>query len=230
MITIQGLEKRYKDGDQEIVALHLPYAEFDRGTQWAVVGPSGSGKSTLLHCLAGIIRADGGQIKTGEGILTDFDEDALQSWRSIEIGYIFQDFNLIDALTVKENIELGAYLSLGHYVSGYNKTEQFQERLQHLLETMDIVNLLNKRPSALSRGEQQRVAVARALINQPKIVFADEPSGNLDSKNAEELHELFFKLRDEFGQTFVIVTHNEELANMCDRRLVMADGLFQTEI
>ncbi len=107
MITIQGLEKRYKDGDQEIVALHLPYAEFDRGTQWAVVGPSGSGKSTLLHCLAGIIRADGGQIKTGEGILTDFDEDALQSWRSIEIGYIFQDFNLIDALTVKENIFAG---------------------------------------------------------------------------------------------------------------------------
>lgn len=224
MITIQGLEKRYKDGDQEIVALHLPYAEFDRGTQWAVVGPSGSGKSTLLHCLAGIIRADGGQIKTGEGILTDFDEDALQSWRSIEIAYIFQDFNLIDALTVKENIELGAYLSLGHYVSGYNKTEQFQERLQHLLETMDIVNLLNKRPSALSRGEQQRVAVARALIKEPSLVLADEPTASLDEENSRRVMDLLTSYCKQSNATLLVATHDPLTKSYCSNVITLTKG------
>ncbi len=224
MITIQGLEKRYKDGDQEIVALHLPYAEFDRGTQWAVVGPSGSGKSTLLHCLAGIICADGGQIKTGEGILTDFDEDALQSWRSIEIGYIFQDFNLIDALTVKENIELGAYLSLGHYVSGYNKTEQFQERLQHLLETMDIVNLLNKRPSALSRGEQQRVAVARALIKEPSLVLADEPTASLDEENSRRVMDLLTSYCKQSNATLLVATHDPLTKSYCSNVITLTKG------
>ena len=224
MITIQGLEKRYKDGDQEIVALHLPYAEFDRGTQWAVVGPSGSGKSTLLHCLAGIIRADGGQIKSGEGILTDFDEDALQSWRSIEIGYIFQDFNLIDALTVKENIELGAYLSLGHYVSGYNKTEQFQERLQHLLETMDIVNLLNKRPSALSRGEQQRVAVARALIKEPSLVLADEPTASLDEENSCRVMDLLTSYCKQSNATLLVATHDTLKKSYCSNVITLTKG------
>ena len=224
MITIQGLEKRYKDGDQEIVALHLPYAEFDRGTQWAVVGPSGSGKSTLLHCLAGIIRADGGQIKTGEGILTDFDEDALQSWRSIEIGYIFQDFNIIDALTVKENIELGAYLSLGHYVSGYNKTEQFQERLQHLLETMDIVNLLNKRPSALSRGEQQRVAVARALIKEPSLVLADEPTASLDEENSRRVMDLLTSYCKQSNATLLVATHDPLTKSYCSNVITLTKG------
>ena len=224
MITIQGLEKRYKDGDQEIVALHLPYAEFDRGTQWAVVGPSWSGKSTLLHCLAGIIRADGGQIKTGEGILTDFDEDALQSWRSIEIGYIFQDFNLIDALTVKENIELGAYLSLGHYVSGYNKTEQFQERLQHLLETMDIVNLLNKRPSALSRGEQQRVAVARALIKEPSLVLADEPTASLDEENSRRVMDLLTSYCKQSNATLLVATHDPLTKSYCSNVITLTKG------
>lgn len=224
MITIQGLEKRYKDGDQEIVALHLPYAEFDCGTQWAVVGPSGSGKSTLLHCLAGIIRADGGQIKTGEGILTDFDEDALQSWRSIEIGYIFQDFNLIDALTVKENIELGAYLSLGHYVSGYNKTEQFQERLQHLLETMDIVNLLNKRPSALSRGEQQRVAVARALIKEPSLVLADEPTASLDEENSCRVMDLLTSYCKQSNATLLVATHDPLTKSYCSNVITLTKG------
>lgn len=224
MITIQGLEKRYKDGDQEIVALHLPYAEFDRGTQWAVVGPSGSGKSTLLHCLAGIIRADGGQIKTGEGILTDFDEDALQSWRSIEIGYIFQDFNLIDALTVKENIELGAYLSLGHYVSGYNKTEQFQERLQHLLETMNIVNLLNKRPSALSRGEQQRVAVARALIKEPSLVLADEPTASLDEENSRRVMDLLTSYCKQSNATLLVATHDPLTKSYCSNVITLTKG------
>lgn len=224
MITIQGLEKRYKDGDQEIVALHLPYAEFDRGTQWAVVGPSGSGKSTLLHCLAGIIRADGGQIKTGEGILTDFDEDALQFWCSIEIGYIFQDFNLIDALTVKENIELGAYLSLGHYVSGYNKTEQFQERLQHLLETMDIVNLLNKRPSALSRGEQQRVAVARALIKEPSLVLADEPTASLDEENSCRVMDLLTSYCKQSNATLLVATHDPLTKSYCSNVITLTKG------
>ena len=224
MITIQGLEKRYKDGDQEIVALHLPYAEFDRGTQWAVVGPSGSGKSTLLHCLAGIIRADGGQIKTGEGILTDFDEDSLLSWRSIEIGYIFQDFNLIDALTVKENIELGAYLSLGHYVSGYNKTEQFQERLQHLLETMDIVNLLNKRPSALSRGEQQRVAVARALIKEPSLVLADEPTASLDEENSRRVMDLLTSYCKQSNATLLVATHDPLTKSYCSNVITLTKG------
>lgn len=224
MITIQGLEKRYKDGDQEIVALHLPYAEFDRGTQWAVVGPSGSGKSTLLHCLAGIIRADGGQIKTGEGILTDFDEDALQFWCSIEIGYIFQDFNLIDALTVKENIELGAYLSLGHYVSGYNKTEQFQERLQHLLETMDIVNLLNKKPSALSRGEQQRVAVARALIKEPSLVLADEPTASLDEENSRRVMDLLTSYCKQSNATLLVATHDPLTKSYCSNVITLTKG------
>lgn len=143
----------------------------------------------------------------------------LSKFRNENIGFIFQFHQLLPEFTAFENVCIPGYI-------GNNKKSQVHEKAIDLLKFLGLQNRLEHKPSQLSGGEQQRVAVARALINQPSVIFADEPSGNLDSKNAEELHQLFFQLRDEFGQTFVLVTHNEDLANMADRKLVMQDGRF----
>lgn len=193
--------------------------EVKRSEVVAIVGPSGAGKSTFLHILGTLDKPEEGQvIIEGVDVFTQRDKD-LARFRNEKIGFIFQFHNLLAEFTALENV------CMPGYISGQGDEKDIQNRAKELLEMLGLSGRMDHLPSQLSGGEQQRVAVARALLNKPAIVLADEPSGNLDSHNALDLHQLFFKLRDETGQTFVIVTHNEELAEMADRRLVMQDGL-----
>lgn len=184
----------------------------------AIVGASGAGKSTFLHILGTLDRPEEGQVFIeNTNVFTQKDKD-LARFRNEKIGFIFQFHNLLAEFTALENA------CMPGYIGGVLKEKDIVTRGKELLDLLGLTDRMHHLPSQLSGGEQQRVAVARALLNRPAIVLADEPSGNLDSHNALDLHQLFFKLRDEFGQTFVIVTHNEELAEMADRRLVMQDG------
>ncbi|WP_221390676.1 ABC transporter ATP-binding protein [Dyadobacter sp. NIV53] len=192
--------------------------EVKKGEVVAIVGPSGAGKSTFLHILGTLDRPEEGQVFIENiNVFTQKDKD-LAKFRNEKIGFIFQFHNLLAEFTALENA------CMPGYIGGMNEKD-ILSRGKELLDLLGLSHRFDHLPSQLSGGEQQRVAVARALLNKPAIVLADEPSGNLDSHNALDLHQLFFKLRDEFGQTFVIVTHNEELAEMADRRLVMQDGL-----
>lgn len=192
--------------------------EVEQGEVVAIVGASGAGKSTFLHILGTLDRPEEGQVFIQDvNVFTQKDKD-LARFRNEKIGFIFQFHNLLAEFTALENACMPAY------IGGKMKDKEIISRGKELLDLLGLSDRMNHLPSQLSGGEQQRVAVARALLNKPAIVLADEPSGNLDSHNALDLHQLFFKLRDEFGQTFVIVTHNEELAEMADRRLVMQDG------
>ncbi|SDG78983.1 lipoprotein-releasing system ATP-binding protein [Dyadobacter soli] len=193
--------------------------EVKKGEVVAIVGPSGAGKSTFLHILGTLDRPEQGEVFIeGINVFTQKDKD-LAKFRNEKIGFIFQFHNLLAEFTALENV------CMPGYISGNADEKDIQARAKELLELLGLAGRMDHLPSQLSGGEQQRVAVARALLNRPAIVLADEPSGNLDSHNALDLHQLFFKLRDETGQTFIIVTHNEELAEMADRRLVMQDGL-----
>ena len=193
--------------------------EVEKGEVVAIVGASGAGKSTFLHILGTLDRPDEGQVFIEDvNVFTQKDKD-LARFRNEKVGFIFQFHNLLAEFTALENA------CMPGYINGNMKEADILQRGKELLEMLGLSGRADHLPSQLSGGEQQRVAVARALLNKPSIVLADEPSGNLDSHNALELHQLFFKLRDEFGQTFVIVTHNEDLAEMADRRLVMQDGL-----
>jgi lipoprotein-releasing system ATP-binding protein len=183
----------------------------------SIVGASGAGKSTLLHILGTLDKADSGKIFLDKIELSQLDNKALAKVRNEKIGFIFQFHNLMAELTAKENICLPAWI-------GKKNKEETEKRAEVLLDALKISHRANHLPSELSGGEQQRVAVARALINSPKFVFADEPSGNLDTKNAEELHSLFFELRNTFGCSFVIVTHNPSLAERSDRTIELKDG------
>lgn len=185
----------------------------------AIVGPSGAGKSTFLHILGTLDRPEQGEVMIdGINVFTQKDKE-LARFRNEKIGFIFQFHNLLAEFTALENV------CMPGYINGNVNEKDIQDRAKELLHLLGLSSRIDHLPSQLSGGEQQRVAVARALLNRPAIVLADEPSGNLDSHNALDLHKLFFKLRDETGQTFIIVTHNEELAEMADRRLVMQDGL-----
>lgn len=193
--------------------------EVKKGEVVAIVGPSGAGKSTFLHILGTLDRPEQGEVFIeGINVFTQKDKD-LARFRNEKIGFIFQFHNLLAEFTALENV------CMPGYINGNVNEKDIQARAKELLELLGLGGRMDHLPSQLSGGEQQRVAVARALLNRPAIVLADEPSGNLDSHNALDLHQLFFKLRDETGQTFIIVTHNEELAEMADRRLVMQDGL-----
>ncbi|TLU94528.1 ABC transporter ATP-binding protein [Dyadobacter sediminis] len=193
--------------------------EVEKGEVVAIVGASGAGKSTFLHILGTLDRPEEGQVFIEDtNVFTQKDKD-LARFRNEKIGFIFQFHNLLAEFTALENA------CMPGYINGDMKEADILKRGKELLEMLGLSGRADHLPSQLSGGEQQRVAVARALLNKPSIVLADEPSGNLDSHNALELHQLFFKLRDEFGQTFIIVTHNEDLAEMADRRLVMQDGL-----
>ena len=192
--------------------------EIQRGEVVAIVGASGAGKSTLLHILGTLDRPDSGQVVINNTDVFALKDKDLATFRNLSIGFIFQFHNLLPEFTALENVCLPAF------ISGKNEESSIKKNAQQLLDRLGLSQRLNNLPSQLSGGEQQRVAVARALINNPALIFADEPSGNLDSKNAEELHQLFFRLRDELNQTFVIVTHNEQLANLSDRKLEMIDG------
>ncbi|MCB0517088.1 MAG: ABC transporter ATP-binding protein [Bacteroidetes bacterium] len=183
----------------------------------SIVGASGAGKSTLLHILGTLDRADSGTLHINQTAIQTMNEKKLAQFRNTTLGFVFQFHHLLPEFTALENIAIPAMLN--------NKSQkEAYARARELLNFLQLEQRENHKPNELSGGEQQRVAVARALVNQPKVVFADEPSGNLDSANAQALHQLFFKLREELGQTFVIVTHNEELATMADRCLQMKDG------
>lgn len=186
----------------------------------AIVGPSGAGKTTLLQILGTLDQpdtTDAFSLHINNASVTGLTDKQLSQFRNQHIGFIFQFHQLLPEFTALENVCIPAYIAK----KGKVETEK---RALELLDFLGLSHRASHKPNELSGGEQQRVAVARALINKPSVVFADEPSGNLDSNSAQKLHELFFELRDNFGQTFVIVTHNQELANMADRKLVMKDG------
>jgi lipoprotein-releasing system ATP-binding protein len=186
----------------------------------SIVGASGAGKTTLLQILGTLDIASAkeqSELKINEVSIINLTEKQLAKFRNETLGFIFQFHQLLPEFTALENVCLPAF------IKGVSKAEA-ERKAKELLAFLGLSDRSTHRPNELSGGEQQRVAVARALINKPKVIFADEPSGNLDSESAENLHNLFFKLRDEFGQTFVIVTHNTELANMADRKLTMVDG------
>jgi lipoprotein-releasing system ATP-binding protein len=217
-------KKIYKYYDQlqvlKGVDLHIK-----KGEIVSIVGSSGAGKTTLLQILGTLDKPNSSKtsedqvselIINGQNVLSMNDKE-LSKFRNLNLGFIFQFHQLLPEFTALENVCIPAFIA--------NKSKQETEiEAKKLLDYLGLSQRINHKPNELSGGEQQRVAVARALINKPSIIFADEPSGNLDTASAENLHQLFFKLRDEFGQTFVIVTHNEDLANMADRKLVMVDG------
>lgn len=184
----------------------------------SIVGASGAGKSTLLHILGTLDRPDGGKILYKGQDITRLRDRELSLFRNRNIGFVFQFHHLLPEFTALENVCIPAF------IAGMGKKEAERKALD-LLILLNLEERKEHKPSALSGGEQQRVAVARALINEPGIVFADEPTGNLDSAHSEELHKLFLKLRDELGQTFIVVTHNEMLAGMSDRKLTISDGI-----
>ncbi|HAH35533.1 MAG TPA: lipoprotein-releasing system ATP-binding protein LolD [Algoriphagus sp.] len=183
----------------------------------SIVGSSGAGKSTLLHILGTLDKPDQGTLSMNGKDLIAMKGEGLAQFRNQQIGFIFQFHNLLPEFTALENIQIPSF------IQGKNP-QQIEKKAGELAEILGISHRLDHKPSTLSGGEQQRVAVARALINSPEVVFADEPSGNLDTSNARALHELFFTLRKELGHSFVIVTHNEELAAMADRKVEMKDG------
>jgi lipoprotein-releasing system ATP-binding protein len=189
-----------------------------KGEIVSIVGSSGAGKSTLLHILGTLDKADKGTITLGEQKIDDLSGRKLAAFRNKNIGFVFQFHHLLPEFTALENVCIPAW------IAGTKKKEVIAMATQ-LLTTLGLKGLLENKPQQLSGGEQQRVAVARALINNPSIIMADEPTGNLDSANAKELHQLFIDLRNQFDQTFLIVTHNEELAQMSDRILQMKDGI-----
>lgn len=195
----------------------------NKGEIVSIVGASGAGKTTLLQIIGTLEKPTpfaGTELIIDEQSVLEMNDKELSKFRNLKLGFIFQFHQLLPEFTALENV------CIPTFIAGKSKTEAETEA-KKLLAYLGLSNRINHKPGELSGGEQQRVAVARALINKPAVIFADEPSGNLDTASAENLHELFFKLRDEFGQTFVIVTHNETLANMADRKLVMVDGLFE---
>lgn len=215
MLSATGINKKY--GELHIlkeVDLHINESEIV-----SIVGSSGAGKTTLLQILGTLDQPDSGKITINGINPLALSNSKMAEFRNKEIGFIFQFHQLLPEFNAFENVMLPAL------ILGLSKKEA-EKNAKELLAKIGLTSRFNHRPSELSGGEQQRVAVCRSLINKPAIIFADEPSGNLDSKNAGELHELFLQLRDEFKQTFVIVTHNEKLAQMADRKLVMHDGNF----
>jgi lipoprotein-releasing system ATP-binding protein len=215
MLVAKDIQKAYG----ELPILKGVNLEVGKGEIVSIVGSSGAGKTTLLQILGTLDKPDSGILEIGGVNPFKLSQKELSNFRNTSLGFIFQFHQLLPEFTAIENAMLPAL------IGGKSKKEAELLALP-LLKRLGIESRKTHKPSELSGGEQQRVAVCRALINNPKVIFADEPSGNLDTKNAKELHELFFQLRDEFNQTFVIVTHNEELAQMADRSLVMRDGKF----
>lgn len=213
MITGKNIYKRY--GSLEV--LKGVNININKGEVVSIVGPSGSGKSTLLHILGTLDKSDMGEVLMNNTDVGKLSGKRLAGFRNKHIGFVFQFHHLLPEFSAIENVSIPGWLA------GRKKTT-VKEEATRLLQMLGLGERMDNKPNQLSGGEQQRVAVARALINQPDIVFADEPSGNLDTANARELHQLFFNLRDQFQQTFLIVTHNEELAKLSDRVLYMKDG------
>ena len=214
MIKAINIQKSYGD----LRVLKGVNLEVKEGEVISIVGASGAGKTTLLQILGTLDKTDSGELSIYQQEVCKLKDKELSSFRNQTIGFVFQFHNLLAEFTALENICLPAF------IAGTSK-KQAKKRAKELLELLNLSNRIDHKPNELSGGEQQRVAVARALINSPAVVLADEPSGNLDSQNADELHKLFFQLNKELGQTFIIVTHNQKLADMAHRKLVMKDGV-----
>ncbi len=214
MIKVTGVTKSYKN----LTVLKGVDLEIEQGEIVSIVGASGAGKTTLLQIIGTLDNPDSGTISFLDTNISSLKKKELAKFRNKNIGFVFQFHHLLPEFTALENVCIPGYIS-------NTPKAKVEARAQELLEMLGLGDRINHKPAELSGGEQQRVSVARALINNPSVILADEPSGNLDSKNAEELHNLFFKLRDEFNQTFIIVTHNEILSDMSDRKLVMKDGV-----
>lgn len=218
MIELKDIHHSY--GDLQVLkGIDL---SIDRGEIVSIVGPSGAGKSTLLHVMGSLQRPDGGTVTIDGEDIYHLKERALARFRNKNIGFVFQFHQLLPEFTLEENIAMPALI-------GGMSMRKAQQRARELMEYLGLASRAGHRPSELSGGEQQRAAVARALVNGPMVVMADEPSGSLDSQNRAELHNLFMELRRDMGQTFVIVTHDEELAALADRKVTMVDGVI-TEI
>ena len=213
MIEATGIRKKY--GALEVLkGVDLLVA---KGEVVSIVGASGAGKTTLLQILGTLERADEGTLRFNGEEVTKLGSNALSAFRNAHIGFVFQFHHLLPEFTAHENVMMPGL------IAGKSKGE-CAPRAEELLSRLNVLPRKDHKPTQLSGGEQQRVAVARALFNRPSVVLADEPSGNLDSQNAQELHQIFFLLRKELGQTFVIVTHNDQLAEMADRKITMKDG------
>ena len=213
MIQIEGITKSF-GSLQVLKGIDLTV---NKGEVVSIVGPSGAGKTTLLQIMGTLDKPDSGRVILNGTDVTKLKEKELSSFRNKEIGFVFQFHQLLPEFTALENVAIPAL------IQGCSASEA-TKRAEEMLEMMGLLDRASHKPSELSGGEKQRVAVARALINHPSVVFADEPSGSLDTKNKEELHQLFFELREKLGQTFVIVTHDESLAAQTDRTIHMLDG------
>lgn len=218
IIEMRGITKRF--GQLEVLkGIDL---DINKGEVVSIVGPSGAGKTTLLQIMGTLYKPDSGSVSiNGEDVLR-LKGNALSRFRNRHLGFVFQFHQLLPEFTALENVMIPAYI-------GGMKGHAVKQRAEELLDFMGLVDRMEHKPNELSGGEKQRVAVARALINQPDVILADEPSGSLDSRNKAELHQLFFDLRDKTGQTFVIVTHDEELAGLTDRTIHMVDGMINTQ-
>ena len=214
MINAQNIYKSY-EGLEVLKGVSL---NIKQGEIVSIIGASGAGKSTLLQILGTLTKSDKGSIQINNQTIQNLNSKDLSKFRNQEIGFIFQEHQLLPEFSALENVCLPYWIQQG-------SKKDAEIRAKEILSELGLADRLNHKPMELSGGEQQRVAVARALINKPSVIFADEPSGNLDSANAKKLHELFFELRNRHNQTFVIVTHNRELAKMSDRMLEMKDGL-----
>jgi len=211
------LTKKFRSGETDLVVFSDLSFEVSHGEQLSLVGESGTGKSTLLYLLGGLDRPSNGTIYFGQKNIFSLPDSELAEFRNREIGFVWQNHSLLPEFTALENVLIPGYL-------GKKDDKEVKKRGESLLEMLGLSARKGHKPSELSGGEQQRTAVARALINSPDLLLADEPSGNLDSKNAVELHNLFFQLRKDLNQTFIIVTHNADLSKMADRRLEIRDG------
>lgn len=218
IIEMRGITKRF--GQLEVLkGIDL---DISKGEVVSIVGPSGAGKTTLLQIMGTLYKPDSGSVSiNGEDVLR-LKGNALSRFRNRHLGFVFQFHQLLPEFTALENVMIPAYI-------GGMKGHAVKQRAEELLDFMGLADRMEHKPNELSGGEKQRVAVARALINQPDVILADEPSGSLDSRNKAELHQLFFDLRDKTGQTFVIVTHDEELAGLTDRTIHMVDGMINTQ-
>ncbi len=214
MINVNNIYKSYG----ALKVLKGVSLTINKGEIISIVGASGAGKTTLLHIIGTLDKPDGGTVEINSIKIFGLSDRKLSVFRNKNIGFVFQFHHLLPEFTALENVCFPAF------IAGVSKSEA-ENKAKELLNYLGLIDRINHKPTELSGGEQQRVAVARALINNPSVILADEPSGNLDSASAKDLHQLFFTLREKYNQTFVIVTHNQELANMADRKLVMRDGV-----
>jgi putative ABC transport system ATP-binding protein len=215
IVTATDLERVFGEGQAAVRAIDGVSIDFPRGRFTAIMGPSGSGKSTLMHCLAGLDRPTAGRVVIDGTDLSKLDDGELTQLRRDKVGFVFQFFNLLPVLTAKENMELPLSLA---------GRKPDQERFDRLVDAVGLADRLDHRPSELSGGQQQRVAIARALLSEPAVVFADEPTGNLDSRSSDEILALMRRAVDDFGQTVVMVTHDPVAAANADRVVVLVDG------